>query len=289
MQRTTRQIASDRHLRNVEGDIASVAELFRLCGADELLEAEQRYLPTTGRDVTAIILAAGQGDLGTLTSDTPKALLTVKGRPILSLLADEFRRAGIHGITVVRGFGREHLNQGGFTYLDNERFADTRDLYSLNVARPQIEGDLVVSYGDILIKSYILHDLLADPADISIVVDCEPDCSSTRKRRDLVVTDRPYDRRSDFTASALLSQIIVDLPDNEANGEFIGLWKVSPKGAATLRESLDAMSGRPDFAQLTVTDLLNEIVKVHPISVRFVRGGWIDIDSLDDLQKAGAF
>jgi phosphoenolpyruvate phosphomutase len=289
MQRTTRQIASDRHLRNVEGDIASVAELFRLCGADELLEAEQRYLPTTGRDVTAIILAAGQGDLGTLTSDTPKALLTVKGRPILSLLADEFRRAGIHGITVVRGFGREHLNQGGFTYLDNERFADTRDLYSLNVARPQIEGDLVVSYGDILIKSYILHDLLADPADISIVVDCEPDCSSTRKRRDLVVTDRPYDRRSDFTASALLSQIIVDLPDNEANGEFIGLWKVSPKGAATLRESLDAMSGRPDFAQLTVTDLLNEIIKVLPISVRFVRGGWIDIDSLDDLQKAGAF
>ena len=289
MQQTTRQIANDRHLRNVEGNIASVAELFRLCGADELLEAEKRYLPTTGRDVTALVLAAGQGELGALTSNTPKALLTVKGRTILSLLADEFRRVGIHEISVVRGFGREHLNQEGFTYLDNERFAQTRDLYSLNVARQRIQGELVVSYGDILIKSYILHDLLADPADISIVVDCEPDSSSTRKRRDLVVTDRPYDRRRDFTTPALLSQIIVDLPDEQANGEFIGLWKVSPAGAATIRETLEHMSKRMDFPHLTVTDLLNEIVASHPISVRFVRGGWIDIDSLDDLQKAGAF
>ncbi len=289
MQQTTRQIAADRHLRNVEGEVASVAELFRLCGADELLEAEKRYLPTTGRDVKAIVLAAGQGDLGTLTSDTPKALVTVKGRTILSLLADEFHRVGIRDIAVVRGFGREYVNQEGFAYIDNEQFAETRDLYSLYVARQRIEGDIVVSYGDILIKSYILHDLLADPADISIVVDAEPDQSGTRNRRDLVVTDRPYDRRSDFAKPVQLSRIIEDLPDDQANGEFIGLWKLSPKGAVTVRDALERLHERKDFSGLTVNDLLNEIALVHPISVRFVRGGWIDVDSLDDLQKASAF
>lgn len=289
MQQTTRQIAKDRHLRNVEGNVASVAELFRLCGADELLEAEKRYLPTTGREVTAIILAAGQGDLGALTSETPKALVTVKGRTILSLLADEFHRVGIRDIAVVRGFGREHLNQEGFVYMDNEQFAETRDLYSLYVARQRIVGDLVVSYGDILIKSYILHDLLADPADISIVVDAEPDRSSSRTRRDLVLTDRPYDRRSDFARPIQLARIIEDLPDDQANGEFIGLWKLSPKGAAKVCDTLEQLRERSDFAQLTIIDLLNEIIASHPISVRFVRGGWVDIDSLDDLQKAGAF
>jgi len=45
MQKTAAQICDDRSLVNVEDRIASVKEIFRLQGADELEEAEKRYLP----------------------------------------------------------------------------------------------------------------------------------------------------------------------------------------------------------------------------------------------------
>ncbi len=46
MQQTARQIYEDRSLVNVEGAVVPVKEIFRLQGADELKQAEKRYLPT---------------------------------------------------------------------------------------------------------------------------------------------------------------------------------------------------------------------------------------------------
>ncbi len=49
MQDTTAQIFKDRHLRNVEDNIVPVSEVFRLQGADELKDAEKKYLPAAGK------------------------------------------------------------------------------------------------------------------------------------------------------------------------------------------------------------------------------------------------
>ena len=48
MQRTAAQIYKDRSLMAVEGEIASVKEIFRLQGEAELTEAEAKYLPARG-------------------------------------------------------------------------------------------------------------------------------------------------------------------------------------------------------------------------------------------------
>ncbi|HNP97330.1 MAG TPA: phosphoenolpyruvate mutase, partial [Cyclobacteriaceae bacterium] len=104
MQETTKRIFEEKSLINVEGKIVSVSEVFRLQGADELKEAEKRYLPTTGKKVNNIILAASQGSLGELTKDTPKTMLEVNGKSLLSTQIDEFNQVGIKDITVVRGF-----------------------------------------------------------------------------------------------------------------------------------------------------------------------------------------
>jgi phosphoenolpyruvate phosphomutase len=69
MQSTTARIFADQSLINVEDKIVSVNEVFRLQGADELEAAEDKYLPTTGRNVNAIVLAASQGSLGELTKE----------------------------------------------------------------------------------------------------------------------------------------------------------------------------------------------------------------------------
>ena len=45
MQKTAAKIHKDQSLINIENDIVAVKEIFRLQGAAELKEAEERYLP----------------------------------------------------------------------------------------------------------------------------------------------------------------------------------------------------------------------------------------------------
>jgi phosphoenolpyruvate phosphomutase len=46
MKRTAMQICETQSLIDVEERIATLSEVFRLQNADELLQAEKRYLPT---------------------------------------------------------------------------------------------------------------------------------------------------------------------------------------------------------------------------------------------------
>jgi len=103
---------------SIEDRVVPVSEIFRLQGDAELEEAEKRYLPGTGKNVKAVILAAAQGSaLGELTRETPKALLKVRGKPILSMLIDNLNHVGINEIVVVRGFGK---NTGLGLFLSKE-------------------------------------------------------------------------------------------------------------------------------------------------------------------------
>ena len=45
MQQTAKKLAKEKSLLAIEGQIASLSEVFRLQGANELIEAENRYLP----------------------------------------------------------------------------------------------------------------------------------------------------------------------------------------------------------------------------------------------------
>lgn len=285
MQQTVQQIYRDQSLINVEGKITTVSEVFSLQGADELKEAEKRYLPTSGKKINAVILAASQGSLGELTKDTPKTMLKVNGKPILSRQIDDLNKVGIKDISVVRGFAKEQIALNNIATIDNDHYASTQELSSLYLAKDKIAGSAtLISYGDIIYKNYILNDLLNDKNDITIVVDADPELSG--KPQDLVVSEKPYSRNMYSTAVKLVS--ISESNDyNSFNGEFIGLWKVSQKGAEAVKAILDQLAQQSNFNQLTVVDLFNELVKEHPIAIKFIKGDWLNIDSIVDLQKAG--
>jgi phosphoenolpyruvate phosphomutase len=78
-----------------------------------------------------------------------------------------------------------------------------------------------------------------------------------------------------------------DLKPEQIHGEFIGLWKVTKTGADMVKKALAELSERPDFKQLTLADLFNHIVAYHPIAVKYIKGSWLDIDTIRDLRKAG--
>src|SRR5260370_9782365 len=74
MRDTSRRIWEDESLREVEGRVASVQDIFPLVGNPELEAAELRYLPARAT-ASPVSLVAPRGDLGNLTRDQPKCMI----------------------------------------------------------------------------------------------------------------------------------------------------------------------------------------------------------------------
>jgi phosphoenolpyruvate phosphomutase len=285
MRATSAKIFADESLINVEGSVATVSDIFHLQGAEELADAEKKYLPTSGKKYNAVVLAASQGDkFGDLTRDVPKALLKVHGTPILSSQIDALNRMGITDITVVRGYQKDAIALPGIRTVDNDDHASTKELYSLYSARGAIKGNTVISYGDILFKDHVVHELINSDSPISIVVDA--DTSARNGYTDFVRTDKPW-TRSAFNPRVTLETMSSKLEPDAAQGEFIGLWKVDAKGAGEVNAALEKLAARDDFKTLRMADLFNELAKTTQVSVIYTRGAWIDIDSIVDLTQAG--
>lgn len=287
MQKVSERIFQEQSLINIEDTVVSVADVFRLQGAMELEEAEKRYLPTAGRDVNAIILAAAQGDrFGGLTRDIPKALLQVQDKTILSNLIEAFNNVGVKDICVVRGFAKEKINFENIKTVDNDDYATTTELYSLFKAIDMIKSDTVISYGDLIFKTYVLNELLADNSPITIIVDA--DYEDDGNYHDFVKTDIHYSKKL-FNQPVRLLKMFPDPGAFEIDGEFIGLFKVNEEGAEIIKDTIFKLIHRPDFFSLRMKDLFNEIAENHCIMVKYIKGSWLNINSIIDLQKVGTF
>lgn len=284
IQETTRRIFTDKSLINVESKMVSVADVFRLQGADELKEAEKKYLPTAGKKVNNIILAASQGALGELTKDSPKTLVEVNGKSLLATQVEEFNQVGIKDITVVRGFAKGKIALNNIQTRDNDIYGETKELYSLHLAKDLLKENTVISYGDIIFKRYVLNELLNDQNNITIIVDA--DCDKQGKDKDFVKASTHYDR-SNYQGTASFIKMSSSLSTGEIFGEFIGLWKVNMQGAASILSALEKLAHSDEFKKMTCIDLFNEVAKNETIAVKYIRGGWLDVDTLVDLQNAG--
>jgi phosphoenolpyruvate phosphomutase len=287
MQTTTKRIFEDQSLKNVEDKVAPLKEIFRLQDDEELRVAEERYLPKRAKQTNAIILAASRGEeMGSLTVDKPKAMIEVGGRAILDQLIGELNKLSIKDVTVVRGFKKEAVRGTNFIAIDNDRYAETKDLSSLYLAKHKLTEHTIISYGDTLFRNYILADVLNFEDDIVIVVDANQ--KSSQKKIDYVVCNKPY-TNDFFHRSIALEEIHTGYPDSRCHGEWVGLLCVNNKGATYLSEAMNVLKDRPDFDGLTVVDLLNEVRKNHPVAVTYIRGGWVDVDEARDLEEAGEF
>ncbi|MFA9561782.1 MAG: phosphoenolpyruvate mutase, partial [Nitrospirota bacterium] len=157
MQTTARTLKEQENLLSIEDSIVPVSEVFRLQGAAELLEAEKRYLPKTADQASAIVLAASRGDeLGELTEDKPKTMVSIRGIPILSHIVDAYNTVGIKNIAVVRGYKKEAVNLPNLAYVDNDDYTATGELDSLLKAlqaKGSHDQDIIISYGDDLFNS----------------------------------------------------------------------------------------------------------------------------------------
>lgn len=290
MENTSREIFEQQSLVDVEDLITDVDSIFRLQGADELLRAQERYLNSAG-ECRALVLAASRGNnLYELTEDRPKAMLNIRGKPLLQRLVDEFKKRSVNDITVIAGYKSEALDLNGIDMRLNTRYESTGELYSLACARDKFSDDMVIIYGDLLFRSYILQDLLEHDGEIVIVVDSLINETEITGAPDYVWCDRPDDR-SMFMQDVRLQRVLEEkLPDDPPSGRWTGMMRVRSQGRLWLEQALDEMESGDGFDRLTLPDLLNHLtLSDRPVTVHYINGHWLDVNNVNDIDRAGDF
>jgi len=292
MQSAAEEIFRDLSTVNVEDPIASVGELFRLQGAEELQQTERLYFSDARKSTRAIVLAASRGrELATLTEQRPKVMLPIGGKPLLERLKDEFKRQSINDITVVAGYKAEAIDLPGIAVRVNKDFETTGELASLATAKSDFQDDMLIIYGDLLFRSYVLNDLLEASGDIVAVIDSAESEYVISGTPDYAYCSAPDDRAV-LGAEVSLLQISDEASQDrgEANGRWIGMLKVAGRGRKLLEQTLTTLEANSDYEDLGIPDLLNYLVEQgHKVQVVYIHGHWLDVNSLDDLDRAGDF
>jgi phosphoenolpyruvate phosphomutase len=291
MQSVAKEIFESQTLVNVEDRIVSVNEIFRLQDADEYTAAERIYLSNSGVPRAAIVLAASRGSgLEALTGERPKVMLPIAGKPLLRWLVDGFKKENINDITVVGGYRADAIETAGIKLVVNERYAETYELASLACAIDTLDTDVVISYGDLLFRSYVLRDLTASKAEFSVVVDSLMTGESNHTVRDFAYCSRPDDRGL-FGKPVLLEQVSSEEVSGRApHGRWVGLLNASRTGLAKIKSVIAAMRADGRIDRLDMPALLNALIADGAnIEVLYVHGHWRGVNDLEDLRHAVDF
>jgi phosphoenolpyruvate phosphomutase len=292
LQKTARIIHKTESLVDIEGRAATVSEIFRLQGADELLKAEKIYAGSTGSDAAAVILAASRGEgMDELTRDRPKVMIPVAGKTVLRRQVDRFKAQGINNITVVAGYRSGAIDVQGVSVLVNEDWEKSGELTSLACALDAFSDETVLIYGDLLFRTYILNNLMDWDADLLVVVDSSPLEQVQGNTNDLAYCSSPDDRAM-YQQKVSLDRIsgVDNWQARIADGRWIGMLRVCGEGRARLVQALEELRSEGQFEDRSVPDLINRLVENgHAPQVQYISGHWMDINNLEDLQRAGDF
>lgn len=294
MQNVAQALAAEQNLLVIEDRIAPVAEVFRLQGAAQLEEDEKRYLPQHERGTRAIVLAASRGkELGRLTRDVPKAMVEIRGQPLLAHIVSAYNAVGIKHITVVRGYKKHAVTLPNVHYVDNDDYLTTGELDSFAKALlsdQDDKGDLIVSYGDVLSHKYVIQILTEMSDDFVIAVDTDWQESVNRHRAaDYVQCSTPHSRRA-FYDTISLTRIDEEMLPQEIHGEWMGFLKVGREALPRLRHCMEDLSRETGTRSAKLLRLLNELVaRGESIRVVYTTGHWLDVDSVEDVVAASNF
>ncbi len=291
MEKTSKTIFESESLADVEDKIASVDHIFELQGTDELSRAQKRYLNQES-NIHAIILAASRGnELHELTHDKPKAMISIGGKTLLARLMDGLKKAGINKSTVIAGYKADAINLTGIEKCINDDFENGDELQTLICAQDNFNDDMLILYSDLLFREYILRDLIETEGEVVIIVDSALDNPNISGSPDYAYCSKDDDR-SPFMQNVTLTQVSSSATESRKSpsGYWIGMMRVRQQGREWLEAALEELKSESNFNDLTLPDLLNYLIQQgKPINVHYIDGHWLDVNSLDDIDRAGDF
>jgi len=244
---------------------------------------------TDDTSVRAVHLAAGQGSrLRPLTNDRPKPLVELAGESLLERNVDTLRAAGVDDQLVVTGYEADQIRELGFQTVHNEVYDQTEMIYSLFCAAASFpdtgEGDLLISYGDIVYEKDVVTELLNSDAPVSVVVDGEWQ-KLWEDRFENPLSDA---ETLDFDSDGRIHEIGGE-PDSydEIDAQYIGLIKVRNDHLDQFVAMYERLAEDTEgYVSIDATAFLQRLIDDgwHLQAVP-VDGGWVEVDTLEDLNR----
>ena len=242
----------------------------------------------------ALIIAAGLGSrLKKHTKNLPKCMLDFAGKTLLQRQLDSYKKCGIKDISIIRGYKKEKINYKGIKYFENTDYENNNVLNSVFYAEKIINGNIIISYSDILFDPSVVQRALDSVHDISVVVDIDWRGYYVGRK------DHPISEAENviFNSNNEVEKIgKINTAKEEVHGEFIGMIKLSNRGAEILKQHFHRLKkiywNKPFqrakiFQKAYLTDLIQELVdigiKVHCV---IIESGWKEIDTVEDYKKA---
>ena len=242
----------------------------------------------------ALIIAAGLGSrLKKHTENLPKCMLDFGGKTLLQRQLDSYKKCGIKDISLIRGYKKEKINYKGIRYFENKDYRENNILNSIFYAEKIINGNIIISYSDILFDHSVVQRTLDSDHDISVVVDIDWRGYYVGRK------DHPLSEAENviFNSNNEVEKIgKINTGDQEVHGEFIGMIKLSSQGAEIFKEHFNRLKkiywNKPfqrakTFQKAYLTDFIQELVdigiRVHCV---IIESGWKEIDTVEDYKKA---
>ena len=243
-----------------------------------------------------VIIGAGRGKrLGHETDEIPKTLVKVMGRPMLDWILEALAAGGFEpgDVVYICGYMEDAIRSRypQFTYVRNTNWESNNILLSLLYARDLLGDGFVSTYSDIVYEGAVVKKLVDSPLDIAL------GCDTEWRRRYAARSHHPEDDAEKLRAEgSRILEISRHIPSEQAQGEFIGVMKLSPAGVTEFVDAFDRLEreyagkafreGRT-FEKAYLIDQLQWMIEqgseMHRVDTR---GGYMEIDTLQDLSLA---
>jgi phosphoenolpyruvate phosphomutase len=274
----------------------NIISLLRVAKENKISDKEIKQLEKkiNKSETKALVVAAGLGSrLKGHTENLPKCMLDFGGKTLLQRQLKAYNDCDIKNITVIRGYKKDKINYKNLNYVTNPDYKDNNILNSIFYAEKEINGNIIISYSDILFDSNVVKRLLNSDHDISVVVDIDWQGYYVGRK------DHPLSEAENviFDSNNQVLKIgKIATQKEEVHGEFIGMIKLNNRGAEVFKENFHRVKklywNKPfqrakTFQKAYLTDMIQELVdigiKVHCV---IIERGWKEIDTVEDYQKA---
>ena len=215
----------------------SVANFILIKYPIELKEALQKAFAEQSYKVKAVILAAGIASrLRPLTDTTPKCLLKIGERCLLERAFDALIQNGFDEFIIVTGYRQQqivdflqaHYPTQDITFIYNDRYESTNNIYSLWLTRPYTDGEEIL-----LLDS----DIVFDPQIVEKLLHSDKD--------DILALNRHELGAEEIKVIVDDAQKVVEISKvcsiSDAIGESIGIEKMSAEYTKALFRELEIM------------------------------------------------
>ena len=257
-------------------------------------ELEKIEISINKSKTKCLIVAAGLGSrLKGHTENNPKCMLDFGGKTLLQRQISSYKANGIEDISLIRGYKKSKINYKSIKYFDNDDYKDNNILNSIFYGQEVINGDIIISYSDILFEPFVVKRAMESDHDISVIVDVDwREYYIGRK-------DHPLSEAENVVFNSnneVLKIGKIASEKEEVNGEFIGMIKLNNRGCEILKQNFNRVKkiywNKPFqrakiFQKAYLTDMIQELVdigiKVHCV---IIERGWKEIDTVEDYKKA---